>query len=84
MSYIYSANKQARPSYILPLPHYFLFTFTVQFYSEIPNPELLGFHPTIKTLTALTGFENNNNNGFKVHFGVERHHRGPLSPWNQQ
>ena len=56
----------------------------LQFYSEIPNPELPGFHPTLKTLTALTGCENNNNNGLKVRFNVERRHRGPLSPWNQQ
>ena len=27
---------------------------------------------------------NNNDNGFKFRFGVERRHRGPLSPWNQQ
>ena len=26
----------------------------------------------------------NNNNGFKVRSGVERRHRGPLSPWNQE
>ena len=57
---------------------------THQFYSDISNPELPGFHPTLKTLTALNGCENNNNNEFKVHFGVERRHRGPLSPWNQQ
>ena len=66
MSYIYSTNKQARQSYTLPLPNYFPFTFTLQFYSEIPNLELPGFNSTLNTLTALTGCENNNNNEFKV------------------
>ena len=35
---------------------------------------------------AVDGFnnDNNNNNWFKVRFGVGRRHRGPLSPWNQE
>ena len=32
--------------------------------------------------STVVQHNNNNSNGFKVRFGVERRHRGPLSPWN--
>ena len=88
MSYIYSAQMQARPSYVLPLPHYYatpLSHLLPNFTQKFPTQSSLVF-TQLKTLTALTGYDhyNTNNNGFKVRFGVERCHRGPLSPWNQQ
>ena len=77
MSYIYSAQMQARPSYVLPLPHYYatpLSHLLRNFTQKFPTQSSVVFTP-LKTLTALTGYDHNNtnNNGFnlsKVTWGV--------------